>query len=136
LKLPTLYHQINNQTFKQIKIMTQVKEFMLLFRFEPNFNHQPSEAELNTMHQEWGAFIGGIALQEKLVATSQLGFEGMKISSSKEIEGGIHIAQNETISGNMIIRANGMTEAVEVAKNCPILNMGGSVEVRDIIPMN
>lgn len=116
--------------------MTQTKEFMLLFRFEPNFNYQPSEAELSTMHQEWGAFIGGIALQEKLVTTSQLGFEGVKISRSKELENGIYIAENETISGNMIIRANGMTEAVEMAKNCPILNMGGSVEVRDIMPMN
>jgi hypothetical protein len=28
-----------------------------------------------------------------------------------------------------------MEEATEMAKGCPILKMGGTVEVRDIIPM-
>jgi hypothetical protein len=35
----------------------------------------------------------------------------------------------------MIIKANSVEEATSIAKNCPILHMGGSVEVRDIIPM-
>jgi hypothetical protein len=29
-----------------------------------------------------------------------------------------------------------MEEAAEIAKGCPVLNVGGNVEVRDIIPMN
>jgi hypothetical protein len=115
--------------------MVLKNEFMFVFRFEPNFNYQPSAAEMNEMHQQWGAFIGNIAIQEKLVSTHQLSFEGKQISADKIITDGITIANNQTIAGNMIVKANTIDEAVEMAKNCPILFMGGTVEVRAIQPM-
>jgi hypothetical protein len=123
---------INKQKFLT---MTQLNEFMLMFRFEPNFNYQPTESEMNEMHQQWGAFIGNIAIQEKLVSTYQLGFEGKQISANQSISEGIFISEKQTLSGNMVIRANSLDVAVEMAQACPILLMGGSVEVRSIIPM-
>jgi hypothetical protein len=115
--------------------MEQKNEFMFVFRFEPNFAYQPTEAEMNEMHQQWGAFIGNIAIQEKLVSTHQLSFEGKQIAMDKTVQDGIFISEKQTISGNMIVRANTIEEAVEMAKECPIFNMGGSVEVRAIQPM-
>lgn len=115
--------------------MVQSTEFMLVFRYEPNTNYQPTQDELNAMHQQWGAFIGNIAIQEKLVSTHQLGFTGVQISSSKEITEGIYIAEKQTLGGNMIVKAASIQEAIEMGKNCPILNMGGTVEVREIMPM-
>lgn len=115
--------------------MENKQEFMLLFRFEPSNDYQPAEAEMNEMHQQWGAFIGNIAIQEKLVSTHQLGFEGKQISADKSVLEGINISDNQTIAGNMIIKANGLDEAVEMAKDCPILHTGGSVEIRIITPM-
>jgi hypothetical protein len=38
--------------------MENRKEFMLVFRYQPITNYQPSEAELAEMHQSWGKFIG------------------------------------------------------------------------------
>ncbi|MDZ7936230.1 MAG: YciI family protein [Emticicia sp.] len=115
--------------------MKSSKEFMLLFRFEPNFNYQPSAEEMALMHQQWGAYIGGLAIQEKLIGTHQLGFEGMKISADQSVNDGIVIAESQTVAGNMVVKANSLAEAVEIAKGCPILSMGGNVEVRDILPM-
>lgn len=115
--------------------MVQTNEFMLVFRFEPNNNYQPTEVELNEMHQAWGAFIGNIAIQEKLVSTHQLSFEGKQIFADKSVIDAIYISNNETIAGNMIVKANSIDEATEMAKNCPILAMGGTVEVRAIQPM-
>ena len=115
--------------------MVQKKEFMLVFRYEPNNNDQPTEAEMNEMHQQWGAFIGNIAIQEKLVSTHQLGFEGKQIFADKSIINGIHISDQQTLGGNMIVKANTIDEAVEMAKSCPILLMGGTVEVRSIQSM-
>ena len=115
--------------------MEQKNQFMLVFRFEPNFSYQPTEAEMNEMHQQWGAFIGNIAIQEKLVSTHQLGFEGRQIYADQSVKEGIHVLNNQTLSGNMIVKANTLDEAVEMAKKCPILFMGGSVEVRSIQPM-
>lgn len=115
--------------------MVQKKEFMLVFRYEPNYNYQPSETEMNEMHQQWGAFIGNIAIQEKLVSTHQLGFEGKQVFADQSVVNGINIAEKQTLGGNMIVKANSIDEAVEMAKNCPILLMGGNVEVRAIQPM-
>ncbi len=115
--------------------MSQKNEFMLMFRYEPNFDFQPTEAEMNEMHQQWGAFFGNIAGQGKMVSTHQLGFEGKQISSSKLVTDGIYIADGQTLSGNMVITAESIEEATELAKLCPILLMGGTIEVRSIMPM-
>ena len=115
--------------------MVQNNEFMLVFRYEPSNDYQPTAAEMNEMHQQWGAFIGNIAIQEKLVSTHQLGFEGKQIAADQSVTEGIYIANNQTLGGNMIVKANTIDEAVEMAKNCPILHMGGTVEVRSIQPM-
>jgi len=116
--------------------MEKTKEFMLLFRFEPDFSQQPSADELSSQQQQWGAFIGNLALQEKLVSTHQLGFEGRQLNGSLEISEGIHMAGNETVGGNLVVMANSIDAATEIAKGCPILAMGGRVEVREILPMD
>jgi hypothetical protein len=115
--------------------MTQLKEFMLLFRFEPT-NEQPTPEQLQEMHKQWGEFIGTIAMQGRLVSTHQLGFEGKKIFANQTTEDGFHIAEGHTVAGNMVLKAESLEVATELAKKCPILFMGGSVEVRDTIPMN
>jgi hypothetical protein len=114
--------------------MTQEKEFMLIFRFEPTKN-QPTPEQLQEMHKQWGEFIGNIAMQGKLVHTYQLGFEGTQIFANHTAKEGIHIVEGQTLSGNMVLKADSMEVATELAKKCPILLMGGTVEVRSIIPM-
>jgi len=114
--------------------MTQTKEFMLLFRFEPS-NEQPTPEQLQEMSKQWGEFIGTIAMQGKLVSTYQLGFEGKKIFADQSTEDGFHISEQQIVAGNMVVKAESMEVATELAKNCPILFMGGTVEVRTINPM-
>lgn len=116
--------------------MEKSKEFMLLFRIEPDFGYQPSATELAGQQQQWGAFIGNLALQEKLVSTHQLSFEGRKLNAHRDVSPGIYIAEKETLGGNMIITANSIEEATEIGKACPILSMGSSVEAREILPMD
>jgi hypothetical protein len=115
--------------------MTPEKEFMLLFRIEPT-NEQPTPEQLQAMHQQWGAFIGNIAMQGKLVSTHQLGFEGTQIAADQTTAAGIHVAAGQTLVGNMVLKADSLEAATELAKKCPIFFMGGSVEVRTTIPMN
>ena len=114
--------------------MTQEKEFMLLFRFEPT-NEQSTPEQLQQMQKQWGEFIGTIAMQGKLVNTYQLGFEGNQIFADQTTKEGIQIAEGQTLSGNMVLKAESLEVATELAKKCPILIMGGSVEVRSLIPM-
>ncbi|NRD19947.1 hypothetical protein HNV08_07800 [Winogradskyella eckloniae] len=115
--------------------MKTEQKFMMLFRYSPQPEHQPSAEEIAQMKEEWGRFIGHIAISEKLESTHQLGFSGKQITANLSISDGILISENQTISGNMIVKANSLDEAVTMAKASPILKMGGVVEVRNIIPM-
>ncbi len=115
--------------------MKQLKEFMLLFRYEPS-NQEPTAEQLSKMHKHWGDFIGNIAMQGKLVSTHQLGFEGKQIHANQNTAEGIYISENLTLGGNMVLKAESIEQATEIAKKCPILMMGGTVEVRDVLPMN
>jgi len=115
--------------------MKDLKNYMMLFRFEPNNEYQPTEEEQANQQQQWGTFIGNLAIKEKLVGTNQLGFKGKRIGPDKSVTEGINVAEGKTLGGNLIVRAKSIDEAVTLAKDCPILNMGGTVEVRDILPM-
>lgn len=116
--------------------MKNSKEFMLLFRFEPSTDYQPTEAEEAEQHQAWGAFIGNLAMQEKLVSTHQFDFVGKLINAQKEVSEGFHVAEKQIVGGNMVITAANIEEAVEIGKECPIITIGGNVEVREILAMD
>lgn len=116
--------------------METMKEFMLLFRLEP-VSRVLNEEEILQMHQQWQKYIGEIAAQSKLVGTSRLSFEaGVVLTRSGQTVDGIYVTDGQAISGNMIVKAETMNEAIELAKNCPVLKLNGSVEVRFILPMN
>ena len=114
--------------------METLKEFMLLFRMQTG-NAPPSAEQTAAMQQQWGMYIGNIAAQAKLVNTSRLGFEGNIIDNSTTVNNGTYVANQETLTGNMLIKAASLEEGTEIAKGCPVLAMGGTVEVRSIIPM-
>jgi hypothetical protein len=115
--------------------MTPKKEFMLLFKYELNMDYQPTEADLAEQHQQWGAFIGNLAMQEKLVNTYQLGMEGNQILANKTVVDGLQTIEKQVIGGNMVIVASNLAEATHLAMDCPVLAMGGTVEVREVMPM-
>ncbi|MGR3810348.1 YciI family protein [Jiulongibacter sp. NS-SX5] len=116
--------------------MRNEKQFMMLFRFTPDQRQNPTAEEEKQMHQAWGQFIGELALKEKLINTYQLGFEGQQLNAQNELTEGIHLENKITLGGNMVVRANSLAEATEMARQCPILHMGGSVEIRNILPMD
>ncbi len=115
--------------------MGTLKEFMLLFRMEP-IEAIPTTEEIAIMQKQWGTFIGSIASQGKLVNVARLDFEGVVITANQSTENKIFVETNLIVSGNLTLKAASIEEATETAKNCPILFIGGIVEIRPIIPMN
>lgn len=115
--------------------MTVQKNYMMIFRFNPNAEQAKDNSILATQHADWGKFIGDIAAKERLVSTHQLGFEGKTISCTKEVSEGVNFDSGHTMGGNMVVLAETINEAVEMAKESPIIKLGGNVEVRAINPM-
>ncbi len=114
--------------------MTQTKEFMLLFRMEPS-NEQPTAEQLQEMEQQWGGYFGEIAGSGNFVSTQHLGFSGKMITADQSVHDGFHVSEGQMIAGNLLIKAESMEIAIEIAKKCPILFAGGTVEVRDVMEM-
>lgn len=115
-----------------------MKEFLLVFRnatvaTESNL----SPEQLQAMMKPWMDWIGGIAAQQKLVtAGNRLERSGAVIRPGNMITNGPYVEVKEAIGGYTIVKAASETEAIALAADCPILSMGGSVEIRAIVPMD
>ena len=115
--------------------MDKSNEFMLVFRFAPTISEPTAEVQ-NEIHQQWKTFIADIASQGKLISTHRLSFDGLLLELDQETQNSPFVANNQMVSGNLMLKASSYEEAAKMAKNCPVLKMGGSVEVRQVIPMN
>ncbi|HYV97597.1 MAG TPA: YciI family protein [Gemmatimonadaceae bacterium] len=56
--------------------------------------------------------------------------------NAKTITDGPFVEAKDIIGGFSIVVANDAAHAAELAKGCPALDMGGSVEVRPVMQMN
>ncbi len=113
-----------------------MKEFMMIFRHTPDPNFQMSPEILKASIKQWQDWIGGIAAQGKFVGTNRLGFEGKTLKPNNVITDGPYAELKEIVGGYVICKATSLDEAIQLAQGCPILFVGGHVEVRDILSMN
>ena len=114
-----------------------MKEFLLIFRRENTPGNPPmSPEQLQAMMKPWQDWLGSIAAQNKLVtAGNRLESNGTVLKPNNVITNGPYVEIKEAVGGYSIIKAGTLEEATEMSKGCPILIVGGSVEVRAIIPM-
>ena len=109
---------------------------MMIFRnnYEPSF--KPSPEQMQASIKQWQDWIGGIAGQGKFINTNRLGFEGKTLKPNNIVTDGPYAEVKEIVGGYILVKANSLDDALELAKGCPILNIGGHVEVRNIMPVN
>jgi hypothetical protein len=109
-----------------------MNEFLLIFRraFKSR-EDQPSPDMLQDSIKQWQDWFGGIAAQDRLVRPLQRwDIDGMIVESDKNVINGPYAEIKESIGGLILIRAVDYAEAAEIAKGCPILALGGNVEIR------
>ena len=109
-----------------------MKEFMMLFRHVPNPAYQPSPEDIQNSLKHWQSWIGDIAAQGKFIGTNELESEGQTIGGDGLISDGPYAEVKEIIGGYMHVKAENLAEAVEMAKGCPIISFGGTIEIRSI----
>lgn len=107
-------------------------EFLLLFRRDYiSKEGQPSPEELQSSIKKWQDWLGGIAAQDKLARPLQSwDSEGRVVTPNKNVINGPYAEIKEAIGGLIIIKAVDYDEAVAIANGCPILQLGGNVEIR------
>jgi hypothetical protein len=116
-----------------------MKDFLLTYRTDHNtMNAMPkrSPEEMQASTKRWMDWIGGIAAQNKLTDRgNRLVPSGKVVKPDNVIADGPYTEIKEAIVGYSIVKADSIEEAVELAKGCPILAIGGNVEVREISVM-
>jgi hypothetical protein len=110
-----------------------MKDFLLVFRADSAGMPKSSPEEMQANMKRWMDWIGGIAAQNKLTDRgNRLVPEGKVLKAGNVITDGPYTEIKESIGGYSIIKAASLEEAVELSKGCPILAVGGNVEVREI----
>ncbi|HVD98100.1 MAG TPA: YciI family protein [Cytophagaceae bacterium] len=113
-----------------------MKEFLLVFRADYKAMPQASPEEMQANTQRWMNWVAGIAAQGKLVDRgNRLVPAGKVVGSNGVISDGPYTEIKESILGYTLVKANSIEEATGLANGCPILNVGGNVEIREINAM-
>ncbi|GHN01211.1 hypothetical protein WSM22_27000 [Cytophagales bacterium WSM2-2] len=109
-----------------------MKEYLLLFRREASIQLSPEQ--LQKMTKPWMDWIGSIAAQNKLVNRgNRLDTIGSVVKPNNVVTNGPYVELKEALGGYTVVKCASLEDATELAKGCPILTVGGSVEVRPIV---
>ena len=113
-----------------------MNDFLLIFRTDYGAMPQGTPEEAQATTKKWMDWVTGIAAQNKLVDRgNRLKGGGNVLRSNNVITNGPYTEIKESIGGYTMIKAASLEEATELAKGCPILEIGGNVEIREINPL-
>lgn len=108
-------------------------EFMLLFQRDTTAA-APSAEQMQEIGKQWWQWRSQLEAQNKVVATgNRLSQAGRVVNAKNVVTDGPYAEIKEVLAGYMVLRAEDFEEAVSIAKNCPIILMGGNVEIRKFI---
>lgn len=113
-----------------------MKQFIMIFR---NRTQQASvesfsKEQMQTAMKEWQDWITSIAATGNYIGTNRLFPEGKVIQQNIITDGGF-AEGNIMVAGYLLVKANSLDEAVEMATKCPNLVYGLNVEVRSVMPI-
>jgi hypothetical protein len=110
-----------------------MKEFLLIFRADYKTMPKASPEEMQANTQKWMNWVAGIAAQDRLSDLgNRLVSAGRVLKSDGLISDGPYTEIKESIIGYSIVKAASIEEATELAHGCPVLAIGGNVEIREI----
>ena len=111
-----------------------MKEFALIFRLKDISDFRPSPEQM----QERMNWLAGIASQNKLTDKGNTFLPNVgsakTVKPNNVVTDGAYTEIKEFISGYVLVKADTIDEAVEIAKGNPIFDqVGGNIEVREVL---
>ena len=117
-----------------------MSEFVYLYRITEASRREamgtPERAQQSM--QRWMAWMQQLESQGHLKDRGQPLELGGKVvrGTQKTVTDGPYAEVKDLVAGFTIVQARDVDEAVELSRGCPILDGGGSVEVRPVMKMN
>jgi len=107
------------------------QKYLCIQRSQPGKGEKPSPAQMEEMYAKFHAWKE--KFQENIVDMGGKLKGGGKIVTSEGATDGPFVEAKEVIGGYMIVSADSMEEAMEIARQSPGVAMpGSSVEIREI----
>jgi hypothetical protein len=109
-----------------------MEEFLLIFRRDfTTRESQPSPEQLQNHLKQWQEWFRMLKEQDKLSRPPQRwDRDGKIVRADKNIINGPYVEIKEAIGGMVFVKAADYNEAADIAKGCPVLDLGGNVEIR------
>lgn len=111
--------------------------FMFIFR-EPSADCAQAPAETPESFQRWLDWVARLRAKGQYVGGDPLEPVPGSVLRGKQtviVTDGPYAEAKEIVGGYMVIHAGSLAEAVAIARDCPGLPDGGSVEVRQVMPV-
>ncbi len=107
-------------------------KFLFVYRDPAGADMQPSAEDIQAALAQWGAWLGKFAQKGNILD----GGDGLKATGrvmrcDGVVSDGPFVESKEVLGGYSIIQAETYEEALEVARECPCLMSGGSIEIRE-----
>ena len=110
--------------------------FLFVYRHGPDHLGKMSAEEMQKHMEKWHAWMNeGFQKGWMVNPGDGLKKEGRVVNARKVITDGPFVEAKEIVGGFTIVKADSVDAAAEIAKGCPILEVGGSVEIREIQKM-
>jgi hypothetical protein len=117
-----------------MNIETTTGEYMLLLR-GPHWDKGLSADDLQQVMEKVMAWFERLKESGKIKAGQPLGAQGRVISGTngRFVVDGPFAESKEAVGGYLVLQADNLNEAVEIARSAPVLQYGVTVEVRPIL---
>ncbi len=106
--------------------------YMLIFReSSPDVYKALSPEERQHLLQQWNAWYDGLAVEGKVQHGQPLEPQG-RVVTQHRVTDGPFAESKEAVGGYFMLTVADIDEATAIAKRCPSLRLGMSVEVRPV----
>ncbi len=111
-----------------------MKEYLLLLRGGKPVSAK-TESENKAEMQAWGAYMGKLGEKGQLAGGLPLVSGGMVVSAEGSLSEPVKSPKEGIVGGYLILKADNLQKAAELAKTCPHIANEGNIEIREIAPM-
>ena len=116
--------------------MPATNAFLLLFRNAgPDVHQHLTPEEQEQLTKRWNDWVDGLMAKGQMQHGRPLGFDGRVVSGSRgeRVTDGPFAEATEVVGGYVLLSVANLDEATTIAKQCPGLPLGLSVEVRPVL---
>ncbi len=108
-------------------------KFLFVYRRSRSLADEMTPEQMQQQMHKWQTWIGdGLQKGWLLDAGDGLTEEGRVVNAKKLVIDGPFMESKEIVGGFSIVQAGTIKAAAELAKGCPVLLTGGTVEVRQL----